>query len=346
MFAIPINMTLIPNYSLKNYNTFGIDTKAKWFASVTDTTVLKNLIETYKDKENLFFLGGGSNLLFTKDFFDALVIKVDLKGIEIKDETEDHVIIEVQSGEILHELVLWSIAHGYGGLENLSLIYGNVGTAPMQNVGAYGVEIKDIFISCTTLNIETLETEQFSNAECKFGYRESIFKNEAKNKHVILSVRFRLTKKNHILKTAYGDIQNELTKRNITVPTIKDISDAVIAIRSSKLPNPAKIGNSGSFFKNPIISKTAFDEFILRFPEAPYYSVSENEVKIPAGWLIEKAGYKGFRRGDAGVHQRQALVLVNYGNATGNELITLAYEIQSKVKEVFGIEISPEVNII
>jgi UDP-N-acetylmuramate dehydrogenase len=250
------------------------------------------------------------------------------------------------AGENWHEFVQYAIKNDFGGLENLSLIPGNVGTAPIQNIGAYGVELKDVFESCTAYDIETLEKKVFSKADCKFGYRNSIFKNEAKGKYVITSVVFKLTQSNHKLSTSYGAIQDKLAENNIDEPTIADISQAVIEIRQSKLPDPAVLGNSGSFFKNPVISSADFKEFRRKHPQAPFYEVSATEFKIPAGWLIEQAGFKGERYGDAGVHKNQALVLVNYGTASGSEIWDLALRIQKKVKEDFGIYIEPEVNVI
>ena len=231
-------------------------------------------------------------------------------------------------------------------MENLSLIPGNVGTAPIQNIGAYGVELKDVFVSCAAMDVKTGELEGFDNEACAFGYRDSIFKNEAKDKYIITSVVLKLTKKDHVLHTGYGSIENELKEKGIVHPTIQDISEAVIAIRRSKLPDPKEIGNSGSFFKNPVISKKAFDRFIKKHPEAPFYEVDDNEFKIPAGWLVEQCGFKGKRFGDAGVHDKQALVLVNHGNATGQEILDLSKKIQEEVHKQFKIKIQPEVNII
>lgn len=338
-------MTIQHNISLKPYNTFGIDALAEKFVSVATTEELIQVLQQYPDTHKLF-LSGGSNMLLTTSVITDLVVKLDMKGIEIIKETEDAVWIEAQAGEVMHPFVLWSIAQGYGGLENLSLIPGNIGTAPIQNVGAYGVEIKDVLVSCTALNINTLKTKVFSNAECHFAYRDSFFKNEGKGIYIVLSVVVKLTKHNHTLHLDYGDIRKEIEHKGIVKPTLQDVSDAVVAIRSSKLPDPAEIGNSGSFFKNPVVDKATFGVFNTRFPEAPFYTMGENTFKIPAGWLIEQAGYKGFRRNDAGVHHKQALVLVNYGTASGEELIALAREIQQKVFNDFGIEIVAEVNII
>ncbi len=337
-------MEIINQFSLKNHNTFGIEAKAKQFVEVQTTEELKTILQQYAG-EKKFILGGGSNMLLTQNI-NALVIHVNLKGKKKIKEDDDFVWIEAQAGENWHEFVLWTIDQNFGGLENMSLIPGNVGTTPVQNIGAYGAEIKDTFVSCETMNIISQEIKTFNNADCKFGYRESVFKNEVKDQFVITSVVFKLTKQNHKISIAYGDIMGELSKNNIENPTIKDVSNAVIAIRKSKLPDPKELGNSGSFFKNPIISKTEFEPIHQKFPEMRYFEVSETEVKVPAGWLIEKAGFKGMRVGDAGVHKNQALVLVNYGNATGQEIVNLSKEIQKTISETFGIKIEAEVNII
>ncbi|MFT5238925.1 MAG: UDP-N-acetylmuramate dehydrogenase [Flavobacteriaceae bacterium] len=337
-------MLIEPNKSLKDYNTFGIDCKAKYYVSVTTRA---ELIEILSDKnyEERFILGGGSNMLLTQDI-KTLVIHLNLKGIEVLSETEEQVQIEALAGENWHQFVLFCIERGYGGLENLSLIPGNVGTTPIQNIGAYGVELKDTFESCKAIEIESKIEVQFSKEACNFGYRTSIFKNEARDKYIITSVVFNLTKMNHKKSISYGAIKQQLSEKNIKEPTIKNISDAVISIRESKLPDPKKLGNSGSFFKNPVIDTKTFRHFRVKFPEAPFYEVSPTEFKIPAGWLIEQAGFKGKQFGDAGVHKNQALVLVNYGNATGSEIWELAVRIQKKVKEKFGIFVEPEVNVI
>jgi len=337
-------MEILNHFSLKNHNTFGIDAKAKQFVEVHSIAELKTVLAQHQS-EKIFILGGGSNMLLTKDI-DALVIHINLKGKKIIKEDDFFVWVECQAGENWHEFVLWTIDNNFGGLENMSLIPGNVGTTPVQNIGAYGAEIKDTFISCEALEIDNLEVKSFSNEECRFGYRESIFKHEAKDKYIITSVVFKLTKRNHKINTSYGDILAELNKKNITNPGLKDVSNAVIAIRQSKLPDPKELGNSGSFFKNPVILKRDFELIQRKFPVIKYYEVSETEVKIPAGWLIEQAGFKGKRYGDAGVHKNQALVLVNYGNATGQEILNLSTEIQKTIYETFGIHIEAEVNII
>ncbi|WP_343624819.1 UDP-N-acetylmuramate dehydrogenase [Flavobacterium lindanitolerans] len=337
-------MEIIDNFSLKNYNTFGIDAKAKQFVSVHSVEELQTVLKE-NPAQKKFILGGGSNMLLTKDI-EALTIHVDIKGKTIIDQTEDAVWVEAKAGENWHEFVLWTIDQDFGGLENMSLIPGNVGTTPIQNIGAYGTEIKNTFVYCDAVNIQTLEIRRFNKEECKFGYRESIFKNEVKDQYIIVSVIFKLTRQNHKINISYGDIAAELAKKDISAPTLKEVSNAIITIRQSKLPDPKELGNSGSFFKNPIIPKSDFERIHLLHPEMPSYTVSETEVKVPAGWLIEKAGFKGKRFGDAGIHKNQALVLVNYGNATGQEILNVSKEIQKTVKELFDIEIEAEVNVI
>jgi len=339
-----LNMDIQHNFSLRKYNTFGIEAKARQFVAVHSTEELKTILQQHQS-EPKFILGGGSNMLLTQDI-QALVIHVDLKGKKILKEDSDFVWVESQAGENWHEFVLWTIGHNLGGLENMSLIPGNVGTTPVQNIGAYGTEIKDTFVSCEAMNIATQQIKTFTKEECYFGYRESIFKHEAKNQYIITSVIFKLTKRNHKINTSYGDITKELEKQGIVTPTLKDVSNAVIAIRQSKLPDPKELGNSGSFFKNPIIPKEQYDKVQALHPEIPHYVVSETEVKVPAGWLIEKAGFKGKRFGDAGIHKNQALVLVNYGNATGQEILNVSKDIQATVFKEFGIAIEAEVNII
>jgi UDP-N-acetylmuramate dehydrogenase len=335
-------MNIIQNQSLKNYNTFGIDTNAQQFVSVNSISELKDILSNNKE---IFILGGGSNMLLTQDI-SKLVVHIDLKGKEIIEENDDFVIVKAQAGENWHEFVLWCIDQNFGGIENLSLIPGNVGTTPIQNIGAYGVEIKDTMFSCEALNKKTLAIETFTNAQCKFEYRESVFKNELKDQYIITSVSFKLSKRNHNVSTTYGAIETELVQQNIKNPTLKDVSNAVIAIRQSKLPDPKELGNSGSFFKNPIVSNELYEKAKALHPEMPHYVVSETHVKVPAGWLIEQAGFKGKRFGDAGVHKNQALVLVNYGTATGAEIVALSMNIQQTILEQFGITIEAEVNII
>jgi UDP-N-acetylmuramate dehydrogenase len=336
-------MNISLNSSLKEYNTFGIDVKARQFISVSSLEELKQVLKNNYSKD-LFILGGGSNMLLTRDI-DATVLHIGLEGKELINQTEDQVLVKISAGENWHETVLWTLDHNWGGLENLSLIPGNTGTAPIQNIGAYGVELKDTFVSCEVIDIQTLETRTFTLEECEFGYRSSVFKTIYKGKYIITSVMFRLTRKHHKLNTHYGSINEALAELGVDDPGIKDVSSAVIRIRSQKLPDPKQLGNSGSFFKNPVIPLTQLNSLKEEYPEIPSYSVSNDLVKVPAGWLIDKAGFKGYREGDAGVHKNQALVLVNYGGASGNEILQLARKIQHKIKQEYGIELQPEVNI-
>ena len=336
-------MQVAENFSLKQYNTFGVDVKARKYISVNNTNELRDVLQQAYASE-IFVLGGGSNMLLTQDL-DKTVVHINIKGIKFISENKDHVVLKVGAGENWHQFVLYCIEKGYGGLENLSLIPGYVGTAPIQNIGAYGVELKDSFESCEALRIQTLEVENFSNGQCEFGYRNSVFKNKLKGEYIITSVNFKLSKRNHQLSTSYGAIQAELDKHNIKEPTIKNISDAVINIRQQKLPDPRELGNSGSFFKNPIINKTQFKKLQKEFPEMPFYALRANQIKIPAGWLIDQAGLKGYRKGDAAVHKNQALVLVNHGNASGQEILALSKEIQEKIYQKYNIKLEAEVNI-
>ena len=316
---------------------------AKEFASIESKQDLAKILKT--NLSNLLVLGGGSNMLLTKDV-DALVLHINIKGIEVVSVYENNVRVRVAAGENWHEFVSWCLDKNYGGVENLSLIPGNVGTAPIQNIGAYGVELKDTFISCEAMNIQTQELRAFTKEECDFGYRNSIFKEELKGQYIITSVIFELSSHQHTIKTNYGAIDSKLKNDGIENPTIQDISKAVISIRNSKLPNPKVLGNSGSFFKNPVISCSEFELLKIQFPKIPYYKVSETNVKIPAGWLIETAGFKGKTFGNYGVHNKQALVLVNYGNASGKDILELSKKIQEAILIVFDIVLESEVNIL
>ena len=335
-------MKIQENISLKAYNTFGINVNAKRFIRVDSVYQLQQLLNIEKD---VFLISGGSNMLLTKDIY-KLVVYIDIKGISIDKEDDNFVYLTVNAGENWHDFVLYCVAQNYGGLENLSLIPGNVGTCPIQNIGAYGVEVKDTITKLEAINIETTKLHTFSNDNCNFGYRNSIFKNKVKGEFVITSVAFKLTKQNHKLNTSYGSIETELSSKNIISPTLKNISDAVIAIRQTKLPDPKEIGNSGSFFKNPVIKKSAFINLQKDYPNIPSYTISENEIKVPAGWLIETAGFKGKRFGACGVHEKQALVLVNYGNASGKDIHGLAKKIQTHILNQFNIDLEIEVNVI
>jgi UDP-N-acetylmuramate dehydrogenase len=335
-------MNIQKNVLLKNYNTFGISVNAKRFISVNSVYELQQILKVEKD---IFLISGGSNMLLTKDI-DELVVHINIKGVSIDNENENAAYLTVNSGENWHEFVLWCISQNYGGIENLSLIPGNVGTCPIQNIGAYGVEVKDTITKVEAIEIETGKLVQFSNKDCNFGYRNSIFKNELKGKYIIISVSFKLTKIHHNLNSSYGAIETELSLKKISKPSLKDISNAVIAIRKSKLPDPKEIGNSGSFFKNPVISSAQYLKLQKEYADIPGYKISDMEVKIPAGWLIEKAGFKGKRYGEFGVHDKQALVLVNYGNASGKEIYQLAEKIKETIVKKFEITLEIEVNII
>ena len=275
-----------------------------------------------------------------------MVLYINTRGKSIISETKDSVSVKVMAGENWHDLVLWTLDQDYGGLENLSLIPGKTGTAPIQNIGAYGVELKDVFESCEAMDVSSLEIREFSKEDCNFGYRDSFFKQEGKGKYIITSVTFTLSRRNHLLNTSYAPLKAALEENNITSPTIQDVSRAVIQIRSSKLPDPKKIGNSGSFFKNPVVAEDQWKILIKKFPAMPYYPQINGGYKIPAAWLIDSCGFKGKRMGDAGVHKNQALVLVNYGNASGNDILSLARTIQETVELKFGIKLLPEVNIL
>ena len=337
-------MKIQENISLKPFTTFGIDKKAKFFTTVTTLDELKSALLLVKEKQlPVFILGGGSNILLTRDI-EGLVIKLEIKGINLVKEDEDQLWVEVGAGEMWHELVMHSIAKDWAGLENLSLIPGTVGASPMQNIGAYGVEIKDVFDSLMAMNRETLEMQFFDAEACKFGYRESVFKQTFKDQFVITSVTFRLSKTPNF-HLEYGAIREVLAANGIDQPSIRAISDAVIQIRQSKLPDPKEIGNAGSFFKNPTIPNAQFDELKASYPSIPGYPSAEG-VKVAAGWLIEQTGWKGKRIGEVGVHAKQALVLVNYGGGSGEEIKKLSEQIQASVYDKFGVQLQAEVNFI
>lgn len=339
-------MQLQQNISLKPYNTFGINVLAKYFASFSTIDELSELLTNHTSQisNHKLILGGGSNILFTQNF-DGLVLKNELKGITLVDEDADYYYIKAAAGEVWHEFVQHCITNNYSGIENLSLIPGNVGASPMQNIGAYGVEIKDIFHSLEAYHIHEQKTITFSLQDCQFGYRESVFKRQYKGQFVILSVTYKL-RKQPIFNTSYGAINAELEQMGVKDLSIQAISQAIINIRSSKLPDPKKIGNAGSFFKNPQISKFRLHVMKEDYEKIPAYPVDDMHYKIAAGWLIEQCGWKGFRKGDASCNPLQALVLVNYGNATGQEIFDLSTEIIQSVEAKFGITLEREVNII
>ena len=331
------------NVSLKNFNSFGIDAFARYFVEINQP---EDLTELFKDQQwqqqPRLVMGGGSNMLFTKNF-DGLVIRMNIRGIEHR-VNQEKVTVESGAGEVWNDLVNYCVDWGFGGIENLSLIPGSVGASPIQNIGAYGVELKDIFESCQAFEIETGKIKEFSKTDCKFDYRESVFKQELKNKFIVLSVKFSLSTVTN-LQISYGAIADEISKRGIKQPTIKDISQVVSAIRVSKLPDPSTIGNAGSFFKNPIISKNEFEAIYALYPEIVHFLVG-NQVKLAAGWLIEQCGWKGKIVGNTGTWKNQALVLVNHGNASGSEVLALSEKIISSVKEKFNVTLQREVNII
>lgn len=338
-------ITIQEHVDLLPYNTFKIAARARYFVAVTTVAELHALMGTtiYRHQKHLI-LGGGSNMLLTGDF-DGLVIKIDLKGIKSVWEDNSTIALNVGAGESWHSFVMFCVTHNYGGVENLSLIPGTVGAAPMQNIGAYGVEVKDCIKTVEAVDVTTGEVRVFNNRECMFGYRESVFKHQLKGKYFISSVTLTLTKINHVLNTSYGAIQHTLDQQHIT-PSVKSISDAVITIRQQKLPDPKVVGNAGSFFKNPTIGQIQYESLQKTYPDIPGYFTENQHVKVPAGWLIEQCGWKGKTVDTIGVHPHQALVLVNYGNGTGAKIWALAQEILASVKKKFAIDLQPEVNII
>lgn len=338
-------MEMYHQISLRDFNTFGIDTTAKMMVRVQRIDDLQTVLHDPKlQNENRLILGGGSNLLFTRPL-DALVIKIDLTGKKIISENDRYVLVEAGAGENWHTFVRWTIDQNLGGLENLSLIPGNVGASPMQNIGAYGVEIKDSFHSLKAVNLITGEIQEFNKADCEFGYRESVFKRSLKNQFAIVSVQYRL-KKYPDFNTSYGAIEQELERMEISEISLDAISQAVMNIRQSKLPDPRVLGNAGSFFKNPTISESEFQHIICNHPDIPHYPAAGGMHKLAAGWMIEQCGWKGKRIGNCGMHERQALVLVNYGGATGEEIYDLSEQVLQSVKSRFGVELEREVNVI
>lgn len=330
------------NVSLKPYNTFGLTAFAERFA---EGDSIEGLLDLLEKEQPALILGGGSNVLLTQNIH-GLVIKNNFKEKTIVAETEDTVQVRFGAGENWHECVLWCLEQGYGGIENLSLIPGTIGAAPMQNIGAYGVELQQVFVELEAVHLQEKEVRTFDNKECMFGYRDSVFKGEFKGQYFIVSVTLQLTKHSHKLDISYGAIQQTLEQAGVQTPDIKAISNAVIRIRSGKLPDPAKIGNAGSFFKNPVMAKSQFEVIQMKHPDIICYDLPEEHVKVPAGWLIEQCGWKGKRIGNTGTHINQALVLVNHGNATGQEILQTAYQIQDAVHDKFKILLTPEVNVV
>lgn len=335
----------LSNHNLQSLNTMRIDVTAQNFVSIDTQQDLIQFLQENLYPKPLYILGGGSNLVFMKDL-EGTILHMNILGKEIVKEDGNHVWVKAQAGENWHAFVLWTLAHDFGGLENLSLIPGKVGASPMQNIGAYGVEIKDTFSELEAIEISTGKLRKFHHSECKFAYRESIFKNKYKGKFIISSVTFRLTKDNHKIKTSYGAIQQKLSDLGINTPTIQDVSKAVMAIRESKLPNPQEIPNCGSFFKNPTIPNEAYTLLQQDFEEIPGYDVGDGKTKVPAGWLVDQAGWKGYRNEMVGVHDKQALVLINYNHGTGQDVFDLSERILQDVFQKFGIKLEREVNII
>ncbi len=334
------------NVNLQPYNSFGFKAIAKHFVEINDIEDLRKLIQTpeFKSEKHLV-LSGGNNVLFTHDFFDGIVILMNNKGIEFVHEDGEDVIVRAQAGEDWPEFVKAMVSQGLYGVENLAHIPGKVGAAPVQNIGAYGMELKDSFLQCKAMNLTTGEIQVFTNEACRFGYRESIFKHELKGQYFIISVDFQLSKQGE-LKLEYGNIKAYLEQNGITTPSLLQLHDAICAIRDTKLPDVKQIGSAGSFFKNPVIPSEQFEALQRKYPEIPHYPDTEGLVKVPAGWLIEQAGWKGWRDEHVGVYEKQALVLVHYGGGKGQDIVELAQRIQKSVQEKFGIQISPEVNFV
>ena len=330
------------NFSLKEYNTFNIDVKSDKFISINSEDQIIDFLSQNKGEENIFILGGGSNVLFSKDY-KGTIVHISIKGKKIIEELDDSISIEVSSGENWHEFVKWSIENNYGGIENLSLIPGNVGAAPIQNIGAYGVELKDVFDSCRVLLIDSNEIKHYNKDECEFDYRSSVFKSKQKNKYVILSIRLKLTKEPHSYNLSYDSLKKRFNDKEIN---LSNISEEIIKIRESKLPDPNKIGNCGSFFKNPLIESTKLDKLLEKYPKLPHHKSQNGLYKVPAAWLIEKMGFKQKSLGDVGVYINQPLVVVNNGNANGSDILNFTNSIKKSVKEEFNIDLQEEVNII
>ncbi|WP_262899514.1 UDP-N-acetylmuramate dehydrogenase [Chryseosolibacter histidini] len=340
MIAVQENIDLLP------FNTFKIKANARYFTVVTSVREAKDLFKSDVFRQNKsLILGGGSNLLLTKDF-DGLVIKNEIKGIDIVDENDDVITLRVGAGENWHEFVMYCVSRDLGGVENLSLIPGTVGAAPMQNIGAYGVEIKEVIHNVEAIELSTGAIHVFNRAECAFGYRESVFKQQLKDRYFISSITLTLTKRNHRFNTSYGAITDVLKEKNVRDLSVKAISDAIIFIRKSKLPDPVLIGNAGSFFKNPSVDPHVFEALKKNFPAIPSFPGENNLIKIPAGWLIEQCGWKGKTLENIGVHKHQALVLVNYGGGDGKKIQQLSRDIQASVEAKFNIKLHAEVNII
>jgi UDP-N-acetylmuramate dehydrogenase len=333
------------NIPLRQYNTLGIDAMARYFAAFTSVAELGELIENNPNTGTTpLILGGGSNILFKNDV-NRLVLKNDIPGLTIVNEDADHVYVKAGAGENWHKFVQYCLQRNWAGVENLSLIPGCVGASPMQNIGAYGVEIKEVFAQLEAFHLHEKKIHVFHAPDCAFGYRESVFKGKYRNQYVILNVTYRLNKK-PTFNTSYGAIEQELERMGVQELSIQAISQAVINIRTSKLPDPAKIGNAGSFFKNPSVDASVYEALKKQYPHLVGYPNADGTIKLAAGWLIEQSGLKGYRRGDAGVHEKQALVLVNYGHATGTDIYNLSEDVMKSVRDKFGVELEREVNVV
>jgi UDP-N-acetylmuramate dehydrogenase len=330
------------NFPLRQYNTMGINVNARYFATARTIEELKGILDNHRDYFPFYIIGGGSNILFTKDY-NGLILQPAIKGIKVLEENREEMVIEAGAGEDWDEFVQWTVDRGLGGIENLSYIPGSVGSSPIQNIGAYGAEVRDVIDRVNYLDLKSFDTISLPNRDCSFGYRDSIFKNQLKNRVIITSVVFRL-QRFPVFNTSYGNLQAECEKHGSI--SLEKVRKAVIEIRKSKLPDPAELGNAGSFFKNPVVESGIAENIRVEFNEMPSFPVNENFTKIPAGWLIEQCGWKGKRKGNAGVHEKQALVLVNYGNATGTEILDLAENIRQSVFSKFKIQLESEVNII
>ena len=338
-------MLIEENFSLKPHNTFGLDVIANLKASIEQSEDLEELFKSdrYRAVKKMV-LGGGSNVLFTRNFL-GMVLKMEIEGVKVMEEGDDSILVSFGAGENWHQCVLWAVEKGYGGIENLSLIPGTIGAAPMQNIGAYGVELKEVFHSLEAYEIKTGKMVRFFNEDCKFGYRYSVFKGAQRDKYIITKVNLRLSKKTNF-NISYGAIKETLESMGVEQLSLKSVSQAVINIRQSKLPDPAQIGNAGSFFKNPVVENGYFDSLRAAFEEIPGYRLDEEFTKVPAAWLIDQCGWKGKRFGNVGVHDKQPLVLVNHGGGKGKEIINLSKDIQKSVQGTFGIQLDTEVNVI
>ena len=338
-------MKIESKVSLKDYNSFRLKVQAESLIRIKSIADAQAVVQQYQDRPK-FVLGGGSNCLFVKNVVPDLLLKNEIEGIEVIGQENSHTTIKVGGGENWHGLVLWCVEKELGGIENLSLIPGTVGAAPIQNIGAYGVELKDVFHQLEAIDLETGEVLHFNHEECQFGYRSSIFKTKFKGKILITHVYLKLKHRDHTVNTSYGAINGYLEKQGVTQPTIRDVSDAVVAIRRSKLPDPKQMGNAGSFFKNPEIPKEQFEELKTNFPHIVHYPGTDGLIKVPAGWLIDQCGWKGKRDGDVVCYAQQALVIVNYGEDKGKEVLEHAQRVSASVFDTFGIQLTPEVNII